>query len=155
FVEKVADVSHNRSMGDLEAGYFITPALRAFALANGQYTHGGIDFPIGGLPDVPIQYKAVHDVIPQGHYVHVGRGGASSSIDTFDLFGSFLREVAGRNGHVLNRGVTLGASWGFSSGRSHGKASASRSGAPTADDARTIARREGTLGRCICQKSGS
>lgn len=154
FVEKVADISHNRSVGDLEVGYFITPAFRAFGTTNAQYTHGGIDFPIGGLAALPLQYKSVHDVIQRVNYLQLGGGLAYSVSDAFDLFGSFLREVAGRNGHVLNRGITLGASWGFS-GRSKGKASSSRSGAPTAEDARTTARREGSLGRCICQKSGS
>jgi hypothetical protein len=154
FVEKVMDISHNRSMGDLEVGYFITPALRAFGTTSAQYTHGGIDFPVEGLVAVPLQYKEVHDIIQQVNYVQLGGGFAYSVSDAVDLFGSFSREVAGRNGHVLNRGITLGASWGFS-GRSKGKASASRSGIPTAEDARMTARHEGSLGRCICQKSGS
>ena len=80
---------------------------------------------------------------------------AYSITDSFDLFGSFLREVAGRNGHVLNRGVTLGASWSFSS-RAKGNASAAAAGAPSSKEyARLTAKREGTLGRCICQKSGT
>src|SRR5262249_32316825 len=45
FVEQVQDISHNRSMGDLEVGSFATPAFRAFAMANGQYPHGGVDLP--------------------------------------------------------------------------------------------------------------
>ena len=57
FVEKVQDISHNRSLADLEVGYFLTPSFRAFAMTSGQYTHGGIDFPINGLPAVPLSTR--------------------------------------------------------------------------------------------------
>ncbi len=79
FVEHVQDISHNRSMGDLEVGYFVGQAFRVFATAAGQYTHGGIDFPAGGLPAVPLQYKSVHDIIQRVHYVHAGGGFAYSA----------------------------------------------------------------------------
>ncbi len=36
FVEKVQDISHNRSLADLEVGYFLTPSFRAFAMTSGQ-----------------------------------------------------------------------------------------------------------------------
>ena len=55
FVEEVQNISHNRSMSDFEVGYFVGPAFRVFATASGQYTHGGIDFPVDGLPAVPLQ----------------------------------------------------------------------------------------------------
>ena len=155
FVEKAADVSHNRSIGDLETGYFFSPSLRAFAMTSAQYTHGGIQFPLGGLPAVPAQYKATHDVIQQVNYLNAGGGFAYSISDSFDVFGSFTRQVAGRNGHKLNRGISVGASWSFS-GRSSSKAhSASVSGAPGSQYARLTGKREMSLGRCICQKSGA
>jgi hypothetical protein len=153
FVQKVEDISHNRSMGDLEVGYFVGPAFRVFAMASGQYTHGGIDFPAGGLPAVPLRYKQVHDVIQRVHYVHTGGGFAYSINDSIDVFASFSRLVAGRNGHALNRGVTVGASWSFS-GRSTRAAVAAGAGAPSSQYAEMIARRQGSLARCICQKSG-
>ncbi len=154
FVEKVQDVSHNRSMGDLEAGYFFTPAFRAFALTSAQYTHGGIQFPLGGLPAVDPKYKATHDVIQQVNYLHAGGGFAYSINDSFDLFGSFTRQIAGRNGHALNRGITVGASWSFS-GRLNTRASTRGAAKRTSEDEPLTTRREGSLGRCICQKSGT
>jgi hypothetical protein len=69
------------------------------------------------------------------------------------MFASFSREITGRNGHMLNRGVTVGASWSFSRG-SKGDVVARGGGAPAGEYARLTAQREGSLGRCICQKSG-
>ncbi len=155
FVEKVQDISHNRGMVDLELGYFVTPSFRAFAIANAQQTYGGIEFPLTGQAGLAPELRPVHDVIQRVNYVNVGGGMAYSITDSFDVFGSFLREVAGRNGHVLNRGVTAGASWSFS-GVAKGKAAAVAGGAPSSKEyARLTAKREGSLGRCICQKSGT
>jgi hypothetical protein len=153
FVERVADVSHNRSGGDFEVGYFLTPALRAFATVNGQYTHGGIDFPVAGLGAVPAQYKYVHDVVQRVNYVNAGGGLSYSIAESVDVFASFSRLVTGRNGHALNRGITIGASWGFK--RTKGTATTAGTGAPSAEYARLAGKREGSLGRCICQKSAS
>jgi hypothetical protein len=151
FVEKVLDISHNRSMADLEVGYFLTPSLRAFAMASGHYTHGGIDFPLGGPSALPLEQRPVHDIIQRVHYVNAGGGVAYSISDSVDMFASFSRLVVGRNGHVLNRGVTVGASWSFSRG-SEGNAVAAGASAPASEDARTDAQRKGSLTRCICQK---
>ena len=140
FVEKVQDISHNRSMGDLEVGYFFTPSFRAFAMTSGQFTHGGIDFPINGLAGLPLELRPYHDIIQKVHYVNAGGGFAYSITDSVDLFGSFTRQVGGRNGHELNRGIAIGASWSISR---QPKSSA------------TVTAREESLGRCICQRSGS
>ena len=153
FVEKVQDIKHNRSVGDLEVGYFLSPSLRAFGMASGQYTHGGVNFPITGPSGLPLKYQPVHDIIQRVHYVNAGAGLAYSLKDSLDIFGSFSREVTGRNGHVLNRGMTVGASWSFSR-RSKGDVITAGTGAPSGEYARMTTKREGSLGRCICQKSG-
>jgi len=153
FVEKVQDISHNRSMSDLEVGYFVGPAFRVFATASGQYTHGGIDFPVQGLPAVPLQYKPVHDIIQRVHFVHAGGGFAYSVRDSVDVFASFSRLVVGRNGHALNSGITVGASWSFSA-RSKRDGVVAGAGAPSSQYAQIAAKRQGSLGRCVCQKSG-
>jgi hypothetical protein len=154
FVEKVQNISHNRSMADIEGGYFVTPSFRAFGTVNGQLTHGGITLPPGGFATIPAPYKFTHDVIQRIHYVYVGGGFAYSMKESVDLFGSFSRQVAGLNGHKLNRGVTLGIAWGFSRG-SKGDVTTAGAGAPAGEYARMTAKREGALGRCICQKSGT
>jgi hypothetical protein len=54
FAEKILEVSHNRSILDVEVGYFINPRVRGFAIATGQVTHGGIElthqFPLDLTP---------------------------------------------------------------------------------------------------------
>lgn len=152
FVEKVMDISHNRSVGDVEVGYFFSSAFRAFLTAHGQYSHGGIDFPTsGGLAALPPQYRINHDQIQRVHALDLGAGAAYSISDSVDVFGSFSRLVAGRNGHAVNRGITVGASWSFSRRK---PAAEAITAAPTAPETVT-AKREGTLLRCICQKSGA
>ena len=152
FVEKVLDISHNRSVGDLEVGYFFSSAFRAFLTAHGQYSHGGIDMPTsGGLAALPPQFRTNHDQIQKVHALDLGAGAAYSITDSIDVFGSFSKLVAGRNGHALNRGITVGASFSFSRRK---KAADAITAAPTAPEIVT-AKREGTLLRCICQKSGA
>jgi hypothetical protein len=154
FVEKALDVSHNRSSADLEVGYFFTPRFRAFGMTSGQYTHGGVDLPLNGPPGLPPQYQPVHDLIQKVHYVKAGAGVSYSINDSIDVFGSFARQVTGRNGHQMNRGMSVGVSWGFSLRKrkvSDDVATSTRTPAPDA----LSARREGSLVRCICQKSRS
>src|SRR5262245_37080591 len=168
FVEKVLDISHNRSLADLEVGYFFTSKFRGFTMANAGYTHGGIDFPINGLAGLPPEYRLNHDQIQRVHYLDLGAGASYSIRDSFDVFGSFSRLVAGRNGHALNRGITVGASWSIS--RKAKSADAITANQPASAPAtlaeanrQAIGRREdgersrkqGSLLRCICQKSGA
>jgi len=151
FVEKVLDISHNRSLADLEAGYFFNSSFRAFTMANAGYTHGGIDFPINGLPGLPAEFRANHDQIQRIHFVNVGLGFAYSISDTFDVFGSASRQVTGRNGHSMDKAFTAGVSWGFR--RRSSAADAVTARAPSSAAAAATEKREGTLLRCICQKS--
>jgi hypothetical protein len=158
FLEQVLDISHNRSIADIEVGYFFTSELRAFVNAHGQYSHGGIDFPLNGLAGLPLALRENHDQIQKVHAFEMGAGAAYSITESLDVFGSFSRLVAGRNGHALNRGITIGASWSFRRKNRAADAVTAAASAPaitTATGAAATARREGTLLRCICQKSGS
>jgi hypothetical protein len=150
FVEKVLDISHNRSSADLEVGYFLTTRLRAFGMASAQYTHGGLDFPLPGAPGLPPQYQPVHDLIQKVHYVKTGAGLSYSISDSVDLFGSYVRQVSGRNGHALDNGITVGASFGFTLRKPRPPAELTANRAQL--DAPATARRQGSLVRCICQK---
>ena len=148
--EKVLEFRPNRSTADFEIGYFLSPRLRAFAMTSGQFTHDGIDFPLGGSPALLPAYRPVHDQIQKVHFVKLGAGAAFGVTDDFDVFGSFARQVTGRNGHALDYGITVGASWGFSLRRPRPEVeSASPSARPVKD---ATARKGGSLLRCICQK---
>lgn len=158
FVGKVLGISHNRSLADLEVGYFFSSRFRAFAMTNAGYTHGGIDFPLTGLPGLRPEYRLNHDQIQKVHQLHLGAGAAYSITDSFDIVGSFSRLAAGRNGHALDRGIAVGASWSFSR-KKPADTTTSRTPAGSLDKAaayapQDLSRREGSLVRCICQKSG-
>jgi hypothetical protein len=140
FTERVLDISHNRSMADLEIGYFVTPAFRTFIMGTGQITHGGIDLPLDGI--LSPRFLPVHDQIDRINYLNVGAGAAFSISDSVDVFGSFIRNVAARNGHALNRSITVGVSKSFKRRK-------------TEPDTGATARREGSLIRCICQKAAN
>jgi hypothetical protein len=155
FVEKVLDVSHNRSLADLEVGYFFTPRFRAFTMANGGYTHGGIDFPVGGPFALPPQYWFNHDQVQKVHHLQLGGGASFSITDSFDIFGSFTRLVAGRNGHALDRGITVGASWSFSRKKPAEVVTSSAASASSTGTVYTQSAERKSLLRCICQKSGA
>jgi len=138
FVEQVVDISHNRSQASLEAAYFATPKLRLLALSNGQITHGGIDF--YGAPSrtlLPTEVFVHHDQILRENILQLGSGASYSLTESFDVYGSWMRAVAQRNGHELNRGIVVGASWSFTT--AHARKSVGTSA-------------ENTLARCLCEK---
>jgi hypothetical protein len=136
--EKVINISHNRSNADLEVGYFVTPKMRLLALGTGQVTHGGLDF--GAT--APIDNYALfqyHDQISRENSLTLGGGVAYSLTDTFDLFSSLIHTVAARNGHAIDRGLTIGLTWSFTTNRGKDRA---------------IASAEHSLTKCVCEKRG-
>ncbi len=63
FVEKVVDISHNRSLADLEVGYFVSPGFRRSGMPTASTPMAAVDFPLSGPSGLPLQYLPVHDVI--------------------------------------------------------------------------------------------
>jgi hypothetical protein len=133
--QQVLDIGHNRSVVDLEAGYFVTPKLRVLGLGSGQITHGGIDATIETAFD-PVLFP-VHDQITKDNFINLGGGVAYSLNDKIDVYGSVIHTVAVRNVHAIDYGVSVGFSVGFSARRAKDRAIAS------ADD---------SLARCLCEK---
>jgi hypothetical protein len=140
FTEKVLDISHNRSDFSLEFGYFATPKLRLLALSNARITHGGIDMPLSPRASLPALQFMNHDRIQREDFLNLGGGASFALSDKVDLFGSMMHTVAGRNGHPIQRGLSLGLSWTFSTIRAQDRA---------------IASAERSLARCLCGKSAS
>jgi hypothetical protein len=138
--EKVLDISHNRSNVDLEVGYFLTPKLRFMALGAGQLSHGGIDMVNNPRANLPPLHFLHHDQITRINYLNLGGGAAYSISERIDVFGSLIRTVAARNGHLVDRGLSTGLTWNFSVRRSKDSA---------------IVRAEQSLARCVCVKSAS
>jgi hypothetical protein len=139
FVERPLDFTHNRSSAGVEIGYFVTPRLRVLALGAGQLTHGGIDIIPNARVRLPAEQFLHHDAITRINYLNLGAGAAFSLTEKIDLFGSMIRTVAARNGHLVDRGISLGMSWSFAVRRGD----------------RAIGRSAQSLARCICAKSAS
>jgi hypothetical protein len=135
--QQVLDISHNHSNLNLELGYFITPKLRVIGLGSGQITHGGIDDSLQGGFD-PVLFP-VHDQISRDNFLDVGGGLSYALSEKVDVFGSMIHALAAaqRNAHQVDRGLTVGLSWGFSTHRANDRAIASASG---------------SLARCVCEK---
>jgi hypothetical protein len=138
--EKVLDISHNRSNMDLEVGYFLTPKLRVMALGTGQLTHGGIDMILNARVRLPAEQFLNHDRISRINYLNAGGGAGYSVSERIDVFGSFIRTLDARNGHLIDRGLSVGMTWSFSVRRTKEHA---------------IVRADQALSRCACTKSAS
>ena len=138
FVEEVIDISHNRSLGSLEAAYFITSSLRAFGMIGGQRTHGGIDLSPRSRLELPPNVFRYHDQIHRENMLTVAGGASYSLNDTVDLFGSLTTTIAQRNGHELQRGISIGLSWSFTTRRAQPRAVTTTA--------------ENSLVRCLCEK---
>ncbi len=134
------DIPHNRSDFDLELGYFATPKLRLLALGSARLTHGGIDMPPNARVNLPAIQFLYHDQIQREQFLNLGGGAAFALNDRVDLFGSLIHTAAARNGHAIDRGLSLGLSWSFSTSRGKDRA---------------IAREDRSLAKCLCEKRTS
>jgi len=138
--EKVLDISNNRSSAGVEIGYFLTPKLRVMALGAGQLSHGGIDMIANARVRLPPEQFLNHDRITRINFLNLGGGISYSLTERVDVFGSMVRTVAARNGHLIDRGLSMGLSWSFSARRAKDSA---------------ITRAQQSLARCVCAKSAS
>jgi len=140
FPQRVLDVRPQRSNADLELGYFLSPSLRVFALAAAQLTHDGIDLPPNAREILtPLQLQH-HDQIGRENFLNVGAGAAIDVSESIALYGAFLKQVAGRNSHELDRAITAGITWSFR--RTQQDSLFAR-----------VYSRERPLARCLCQKA--
>jgi hypothetical protein len=138
-VERHIDINTNRSNAGVEIGYFVTPRLRLLALGAGQLSHGGIDIVPNARVRLPAEQFLYHDAITRINFLNLGAGAAYSVSEKIDVYASMIRTVAARNGHIIDRGLSLGMSWSFSTRRGD----------------RAISRAEQSLARCVCAKNAS
>jgi hypothetical protein len=110
FVQKVADVSHNRSNAELEIGYFLNSRWSVRALASWQRTHGGIDVPVPPTN----RYYPYHDRLAAERYFQAGGGVAFGWSENSSVYLLYKTALSGANGHRLNNGFTLGFSYSWS-----------------------------------------
>ena len=138
--EEVVGIRPNRSVGSLEVGYFVTPRVRLMALSAGQRTHSGIDLTRTARATLPTEQFLHHDQISRENSVSLGGGVSYSLTQTVDVYGSWMKTVTQRNGHLLDRGLTVGVSWSYSTRRGPGSIAGGK---------------EQSLVRCLCEKSAN
>jgi hypothetical protein len=112
FVETVANIGHDRANIDFEFGHFLTPALSLSALTSWQETYGGIEVPVP--PTHPLYLY--HDRLASERYVELGAGANWKFSSRASVYMLYKAAVSGANGHKLNRGVTLGLTYGIAAG---------------------------------------
>jgi hypothetical protein len=115
FVERVADVWHDRGNLDLQLGYNVTPALQVFGLGTGQYTFGGVP---QNLPAIRSTWSAetLHHHAQTGKSELLGFGGGLEYqlTGTIAVGGSYLRTVWGRSDHAVHSLFNVAVTFGFS-----------------------------------------
>lgn len=147
--QPVAGVTPTRSNVDVELGYFISPELRVFSLTSAQKAHSGIDVTLNLAQVGTVTQIQNHDRISREEYVHVGGGASFDLTDRLGVYGAFLTQVAGRNGHKMNRSVSAGMTWALRrANRGAGAATAPSTPAPAEGDTAP----QKSLAKCLCQK---
>jgi hypothetical protein len=107
FVEKVLDLSNNRSNMSVEAGYLATRKLVTRVAFSWQRSHGGLR----STEFVNEEQASQFDRILRDNSFHVS-GGASYSLLRVDLFASYTHYAGGTDTHV-GHAVTAGVSVPF------------------------------------------
>lgn len=109
FVQRLLDVSLNRSNAEFEGGYAVTPLVGVRALAAWGHSHGGLQYE-ETLAD-PFLFLD-HDRLLGSKYWHVGAGTTVALTDSIDLDVAVLRFLSGADTHY-GWGVTVGTAWRF------------------------------------------
>ncbi len=125
FIERVLDISPNRSEAEVQLGYFLTKRLSVLGLGEWMHVHRGIDHTYG-IPVYQSQYGPFnpadwtpeqwhhHDQILRTTLLDVGGGMELAVNKSVQLFASALHSAYGRNGPLHAAVVTVGISWSFS-----------------------------------------
>lgn len=111
FVERVLDISTNRSNVAGEVAYQITRSLGLRGILTWQWTHGGLRVPT----DITPQNFPEHDRLLQDNHLRAGVG-LSYQLPHMDVYASYIDFVSGTNTHE-GRAFTVGVSWPFELGR--------------------------------------
>ena len=114
FVQRILDVSPNRSNVIAQMGYFLTPRLSLLALMQWSHTYRGLDvdfgIPHGGLTDDEFLH---HDQIGKIRLLDAGVGAFFAVNRKTDIFASWGRTVSGANSHSHASVLSLAISRSF------------------------------------------
>jgi hypothetical protein len=107
-VERVEDISTNRSNGELELGYFVTPALSVRAMGFWQETHGGFDLP----KEFHEGEFEIHDRVAKSKYIRFGLGASYALNRATALNAAVINTYSGASTYA-SRGMSVGVTWNF------------------------------------------
>lgn len=111
FSEKLIGIGTNRTIADLDLGYFVTPRFAPRLIASYQVSHGGLTDEVFALPPTDPLFRE-HDRILRDTHLRVGIGASYAITPTLDVNAAYLTIVRGKNTHY-GRGVLLGVSRTF------------------------------------------
>lgn len=127
FVEKIHDISTNKTNAALEFGGFPHPNVTLRLVGAWQNTHGGIDWT--EINDE--QTMEAHDAAADADYWAAGVGVAWSINPSFDVYASYFQILSGSNITELSS-VNIGLSWNFGKGLTDRRKIGAREGPPSA-----------------------
>ncbi len=110
--ERVLGIWNNRSVADLEMGYFLTPALTVRGFGSLQLSHGGWRIPEDAGPATGAKFQ-YHDQLAADDHLILGVGASLAATGSIDVSATVFRSVWGRNTNA-SEGISLGVSWSFS-----------------------------------------
>ena len=116
FAERIVGIHHDRSTLDVELGYCLPPSSGSSRLASVRRRMGASTCPTPAGARCRRTSSHITTVSLAPTWLIRGGGLQVSVSRSFDVFGSYMTTVAGRNGHALQRGVTVGVAWSFGQG---------------------------------------
>ena len=114
FVERIGDMSINRSVADLEVGYTVSSLLTVTVAGTVHHTHGGLEFPLPRDEHFDEVFP-FHDRVARDNFFLMSAGVTVAIRRNMAAFGTVIRTVTGQNTHRVT-GFTAGVSWLFGRG---------------------------------------
>jgi hypothetical protein len=115
FVERVLDMSPNRSNIEAQVSYFLTPRLSLLTSMQWYYTYDGLEAHLD-LPPLalltPEQFKH-HDQLGKSILLDGGAGFSFAATRKLEVFATIGRSVLGTNGHLHSSVFSFGFSHTF------------------------------------------
>lgn len=114
FVQRILDISPNRSEVQAQFGYFLTPRLSLLGLVQWFHTYRGFDVDFN-LPNAGLDHEEFlhHDQLGKIRLLDAGVGASFALSSKTEMFASWGRSVIGANGHYHTSILSLAISRTF------------------------------------------
>jgi hypothetical protein len=114
FVEHVLGIHHDKSLVNLDLGYFVIPTLGFRAAGVWGHSHGGLNIP----DDLTTpELRQHHDQLSRDSFVNLGIGVTYALTGAVDVYAGYARTLWGVNGHKVDPALSFGFAWSFSPAR--------------------------------------